>query len=70
MEKMMEMMIKAMGLDTEQVKSNITNAAIIFKQMSEQLNRVEQKLDLLLKDRNDNIEKVLLAPLGNYDKSN
>lgn len=51
MEKMMEMMIKAMGLDVGQVKENVTQAAIIFKSMAEQLNRVEQKIDLLLKEK-------------------
>ncbi len=66
MEKMFEMMIKSFGFNPDDVKTNITNAAIIFKQMAEQLNRIEQKLDRL----NPSLEKVEIVPYTDPHKPN
>lgn len=67
MEKMFEMMLKSMGFEPNQMRGNIETAAKIFKAMADQLNRVEQKLDLLL---NESPPVKSLVELPANDKTN
>lgn len=49
MEKMFEMMLKSMGFNPADMKANIVKAAEEFKLLKEQLNRIEEKQDEIIK---------------------
>ena len=47
----MEMMLKSLGLDPEEIRKSVNDVGVVIIKISQQLDRIEQKLDALGNDR-------------------